>query len=181
MVLYLSSVKLDEATWDALNYLSKRLGIDPNVIAGELLRPLIQYIKFFIARADIAELCGDIIPIKEIEFARIKKLEMDKAIIKKYIIKPAAIILGVRKVYKQIKYLLSLNINELKENLRNIGIGKETLEEGLKMLSALNFIKIENQNVIFINPPEFYERFIDCATRVEKMYGLRTLGVLLRE
>jgi hypothetical protein len=174
-------VKLDETTWDALNYLSKRLGMDPSVIARELLRPLIQYIRFYIARADIAEVCGDVVPVKEIEFARVKKLETDKAIIKKYIIKPAATILGVKKVYKQIKYLLSLNINELKENLRNIGIGKETLEEGLKMLSTLNFVKIENQNVIFINPPEFYERFIDCATRIEKMYGLRTLGVLLRK
>lgn len=177
----MSSIKLDETTWDALNYLSKRLGMDPSAIAGDLLRPMIQYIRFYIARADVGELCGDIISVKEIELSRVKRLDVDRAIIKRYVVRPAATILGIKKIYKQLRYQLSLNIDELKESLKNIGIGKETIEEGLKMLNALNFIKIEGRNVIFINPPEFYDRLVDCAIRIEKMYGLRTLGALLKK
>lgn len=177
----MSSIKLDETTWDALNYLSKRIGIDPSAIAGDLLRPMIQYIRFYIARADIAELCGDVISVKEIELPRVKRLDVDKAVIKRYIVIPAATILGIKKAYKQLRYQLSLNIDELKESLKNIGIGKETIEVGLKMLSTLNLIKIEGQHVILTNPPEFYDRFVDCAIRIEKMYGLRTLGPLLKK
>lgn len=73
----MTSVQLDETTWDALQYLSRRLGIDPSLIARDLLRPMIQYLRYYILQSDIAEVCKDVIDVSILELPRARRLYVE--------------------------------------------------------------------------------------------------------
>jgi len=169
----MSSLQLDEVTWDALKYLSKRLGIDPSALARDLLRPMVQYLRYYIAQTDIAEICKDVIDISSIPLPRARTLDVDVKMIRDYILKPASILIAIRETYG--KFPSRLDLKEIYSVMARFGISSKEANNRLKKLAGLGFIKIDGDLAIFDRAPEILNKFLDCAAKLERMYGLRSL------
>jgi hypothetical protein len=168
------TVELDDVTWDAIQYLSKKLGIDSAALARDLLRPFVQYLRYYLVQADIAEVCKDIIDPRVINLPKVKTLDVDKEVIRRYISAPAAVLAVIKGLLG--KFMQEpVSIDKFEPFL-----GKETLNQGLKALRELGFAEVRGKEVILSRAPEVYSRFLDCAQRLERMYGLRTLGRTLK-
>lgn len=170
----MKSIQLDEVTWDALQYLSRRLGVDPSLIARDLLRPMIQYLRYYIVQSDIAEVCKDVIDIAVLDLPRVRKLDVDKKIIKD-LVKGASILVLLKKHYKVLPKKLPLD-----EISKSIGLSVKNIRERLKTLIKLGFVEVDNGTITLKRAEEVIEKFIDCCVRLEQMYGLRTLKMLMK-
>lgn len=163
------TVKLDETTSKALVELSSRTGIDPESIAKDVLRAFIQYLSYYIARVDIATTCGDIIPPEYISMSKTERINVAKEVVKRNIVKPASVIVKLQIKFGEVPRKIDL------VELSNItGVKLRELRNMVKKLVKANVARTNGDTVVF-DLPEAAEKFAECAEKLEKQYGLRTI------
>ncbi|MEM1533306.1 MAG: hypothetical protein QW369_03120 [Desulfurococcaceae archaeon] len=163
------NVKLDEATSKALVELSSRTGIDPESIAKDVLRAFIQYLSYYIVRTDVITTCGDIIPPKYISMSKTERVNVAREIVKRNVIKPASIIVKLQAVLGEVPRKI-----DLAELSSIAGVKLRELRSIVRKLVEANVARIDGDTLMF-DLPEAAEKFAECAERLEKQYGLKTI------
>ncbi len=163
------TVKLDEATSKALVELSSRTGINPESIAKDVLRAFIQYLSYYIVRTDIATTCGDIIPPKYISMPRAERINVAREIVKRNVVKPASIIVKLQAVLGEVPRKI-----DLAELSSITGVNLRILRSIVKKLVEANVARINGDALVF-DLPEAAEKFAECAEKLERQYGLKTI------
>lgn len=168
------SIQLDEITWKALENISKKLGMSPEGVAEDLLRPVIQLLNIYLARADVAAVCGEVIDPSVIDVGRARELQIDRKKIKD-IAKAAALAAVLLRKYKREAW------SEIDLSKADLPWSSKSVAKRARMLEKLGFAKyLRNENKIrFERSREAIEDFIECSHRLESMYGLRTLKSVL--
>ncbi len=163
------AVKLDEATSRALAELSSKTGIDPESIAKDVLRAFIQYLSYYIARADIATTCEDVIPSKYISMPKVERADVAREVVKRNIVKPASIIVKLLSVLGEVPRKIDL------AELSNItGVNLRNIRSIVRKLVEANVARMDGDTLVF-DLPEAAEKFAECAEKLERQYGLKTI------
>lgn len=143
------------------------------------MKPIVQMLRVYIARSDISETCRDVIDpakLENIDIRALRRLDADREIVRRVLY--AASILEVSKHKYKDKLPSEISVSQIASE-----ISKEGFKKGVKILEALEIAEYDEQeNILKLKrPKEAIEKFLECSSKLERMYGLRVLATIRRE